>query len=187
MAENSYKINIGMKVKSNLLSLITYLFVLIVLALIFGFVVSIFIGNVSIFNVLIIGSITFPFFIFLGIALLISLVYTPIYYNSISYEVNAKEFVIRDGVFGRSEKSLPYSKVQHVVVSQSFWDRWLGIADVNIQTAGQGEVVARRNGQQQAGFGGPQIPALLLGDALKVRDFIISKVDSTKGTGIVSK
>ena len=109
---------------------------------------------------------------------------TVLYFRSLTYEIDDDEFVLRKGILGRSEKILPYGRIQHITIAQDFWERIFGIANVNVETADPNDVVTEKGGQVV--FVGPQIPALLLKDANKVKDFIVAKLDKTKGTGLIS-
>ncbi len=83
----------------------------------------------------------------------------------------------------RSEKILPYSKIQHVIILQGFWERQFGIANVKIQTA-RPSVIAQKG---RVISDSPVIPALLKEDAVKIRDYMMDVVNRTKGTGIISQ
>jgi uncharacterized membrane protein YdbT with pleckstrin-like domain len=99
---------------------------------------------------------------------------------SISYSVDTKDFTFKGGIISRFEKILPYSKIQHVVTYESFWQRILGLSSLSIETA-------RQNGMQSglqygrgnqdnnlAGMRNPVIPDLKKDEAEKLKNYIIS-------------
>lgn len=101
-----------------------------------------------------------PFLVLL-IILLIRTLWDIIYLRSYRFECKKNEFFFSGGIVSRFEKNLPYSKIQHVIIYETFLQRILGIASVSIETA-------RESG------GGLTIPDLLKGDAIKLKDYIVS-------------
>jgi uncharacterized membrane protein YdbT with pleckstrin-like domain len=129
--------------------------------------------------VLLIFKVSFPYA--LPVAVVVSIMvfiiagavgfYVFLYVKSIEYSLDENNFVLRGGVISRFEKVLPYSRIQHVIIQQSFWQRILGLASVSIETA--------RETRIPVGYGyrtmekSPIIPDLNLEDAKKLRDQII--------------
>lgn len=66
-------------------------------------------------------------------------VYQYAYYRRFEYEVTPDTLDVDSGVFSRQRREVPLSRVQNVDVSQNIIQRILGIAVVDIETAGGGE------------------------------------------------
>jgi uncharacterized membrane protein YdbT with pleckstrin-like domain len=169
--QGSYPINIGKSILAGLFSLIITFAVLFFIGLVFLFIFPV---------------VTLVLFMFMGFILflsVISFIFQYLYLINLSYEVNDKNFVLKGGIIGKFEKILPYSKLQHVIVNQSWGQRIFGISTVCIQDASQQVIMQGRN--QGPVIDVPTIPGLFKEDALKLRDFIIIEILKTKsGQGI---
>ncbi|WP_336037377.1 PH domain-containing protein [Halobacterium yunchengense] len=64
--------------------------------------------------------------------------YEVAYYRRFEYELTDDSLDIRSGVFSRREREIPLRRVQNVDVTRSFVARLLGIAEVDVETAGGG-------------------------------------------------
>ena len=104
----------------------------------------------------------------------------------IKYNFEKEVISIKGGIIARYEKNLLYSKIQHVVITQSFWERMFGIANVIIQTAGNDGLAMQQNSGQnrQLAFNQPAVPALLKEDAEKVKNEIVLRLSKFKGQGL---
>lgn len=104
----------------------------------------------------------------------------------IRYNFEKDVLSIRGGIIARYEKNLLYSKIQHVVITQSFLERMFGIANVIVQTAGNDGMSMQQNSGQnkQLAFDQPAVPALLKEDAEKMKNAIISRLSKFKGQGL---
>ena len=71
-----------------------------------------------------------------GAILLAALAYEVAYYRRFAYELTADTLDISSGVISRREREIPYRRIQNVDVSQSVFQRALGIAAVDLETAG---------------------------------------------------
>jgi putative membrane protein len=60
-------------------------------------------------------------------------------YLTFRYRLGAEELMIREGVLTRNERHIPYARIQNVDVTQNPFHRWLGVAQVRIETAGGDE------------------------------------------------
>ena len=74
--------------------------------------------------------------------LAVSIGYELLYYRRFSYELTADTLDLSSGVFNRREREIPYGRIQNVDVSQNIIQRALGIAAVNVETAGGGSTEA---------------------------------------------
>ena len=71
-------------------------------------------------------------FIFLPTA-----VFHAIRYFTLTYRIGNGELVIRSGVLFRRERRIPFDRVQEVEVHQGILHRLLGLAKVDLSTAGK--------------------------------------------------
>ena len=87
-----------------------------------------------------------------GVALAAVLVWQFAYYKRFEYEVTDDSFDIRSGVVSRRNRQIPLRRVQNVDVTENVVHRLLGIAQVNIETAGgnQSEASLRYVGADRA-------------------------------------
>ncbi|MFW6320612.1 MAG: PH domain-containing protein [Halohasta sp.] len=73
---------------------------------------------------------------------LLMLGYEAAYYRRFRYELTDDTFDIRSGVFNRREREIPYGRIQNVDISRSLVQRLVGLAELNIETAGGGSTEA---------------------------------------------
>ncbi|OYR44653.1 PH domain-containing protein [Halorubrum sp. Hd13] len=71
-----------------------------------------------------------------GAILIAALAYETAYYRRFDYELTADTLDISSGVISRREREIPYRRIQNVDVSQSVIQRAIGIAAVDLETAG---------------------------------------------------
>jgi putative membrane protein len=75
--------------------------------------------------------------------LALALAYQVAYYRRFEYDLAAETLDIRSGVVGRRTREIPYGRVQNVDISRNAVQRLLGIAAVDVETAGGGETEAQ--------------------------------------------
>lgn len=77
-------------------------------------------------------------FVVLGLVALalVVLAYEVAYYQRYTYELTSDTLDIGSGVVSRREREIPYRRIQNVDISQNILQRILGIAAVNVETAG---------------------------------------------------
>lgn len=76
----------------------------------------------------------------LGLAVLVA--WEVAYHRRFEYELTRESLDIRSGVFSRREREIPLRRVQNVDVTRSFVARILGLAEVDVETAGGGSTEA---------------------------------------------
>ena len=114
MANNPYPIQIKKRILFNLICSIVFVVAVILIAAIFSLTAAVYIT------------------IILSSIVIIGLLFNFLYLKSIEYSLDDKNFTFRGGVISRFEKFLPFSKIQHVVIYESFWQRLLGLSSVSI-------------------------------------------------------
>jgi putative membrane protein len=77
--------------------------------------------------------------VLVGVAALALVGYEVAYYERFEYELTPDSLDIRSGVFARRDREIPLRRVQNVDVTRSAVQRVLGLAAVNVETAGGSE------------------------------------------------
>jgi len=104
-------------------------------------------------------------------------------YDTTWYVVSSRSLRIRRGIWIIHETTITFENIQNVIVRQGPLQRWFGIADVMIQTAGGGS----------GGHGHGQAPPWAAGhiglfegvaNAHEIRDKILSRVRATRSGGL---
>jgi putative membrane protein len=90
-------------------------------------------------------------------------------YRNLGYALSGRYFCARRGWAGRSTHVVPIKKIQAVEVRQSPFDRWLGLATLSVDTAGQAYT-----------GGGPQISNLPLDEARAVACELAHRASATR-------
>ena len=135
------------------------------------------------FKLIVFGALLLPVIVFYLISLLIQLIYNYLYLSSLNYSTAGKNFLFAGGILSKFEKNLPYSKIQHIIIYESFWQRIFGICSVAIETAGSGGFNMTQFSQSNQNIPvstGPLIPDLKKEDAEKLKNEIISKSKNYK-------
>lgn len=68
--------------------------------------------------------------------LIISFVYPQFKYKYFTFEVKDNELIINRGILTRIKTLMPYSKLQHIDLRQSIFDRMYNLAKLTLYTAG---------------------------------------------------
>lgn len=56
-------------------------------------------------------------------------------YASYGYRLDEDELVIQEGIVTRNERHVPYGRIQNIDLAQNPLQRWLGVAEVRVETA----------------------------------------------------
>lgn len=70
------------------------------------------------------------------LALLAITAYEITYYNRFDYHLTESTLDIHSGVFNKREREIPYRRIQNVDITRNIVQRLLGIAAINLETAG---------------------------------------------------
>ncbi|UCE41262.1 MAG: PH domain-containing protein [Candidatus Aminicenantes bacterium] len=62
-----------------------------------------------------------------------------IWVKNLSYIIGEEKITIHKGILTKVQKNIPYRAVTDFIVNRSIFDRFLGIASIRIQTAGQSQ------------------------------------------------
>lgn len=94
------------------------------------------------------------YFPYLLIALPIYLIANPLIRANFHYSTEDKFFVVRQGVFSKKQRNLPYGVVQNVFVKQDVFDRIFGLASLRIENASQSGGKGNFGGSKSFRLGG---------------------------------
>ena len=75
----------------------------------------------------------------------VGVAYGVAYYYRFEYALTPDTFDVYSGVIGRQEREIPYRRIQNVDVTESIFHRIVGVAIVQIETAGGSETEATLN------------------------------------------
>ena len=119
--------------------------------------------------------------IIIGIIQLIQIFWNLLYLHSLGYSLDNKNLTFKGGVISRFEKIIPFSKIQHVIVYETLWQRVFGLSSLSIETARESEYNTGLRPQQRTvrTLTGPFIPDLNKEDAEKLKNRIIT-ISNTK-------
>lgn len=119
-----------------------------------------------------------------GLAWLGILVQIPLTYAALRldfemrwYMLSDRSLRIREGVFTVREKTMTFANIQQISVKQGPLQRLLGIADIEVRTAGGGSAPEGGGGMHQGYFRGVE-------DAESIRDTIHDRVRRYRAAGL---
>jgi putative membrane protein len=69
--------------------------------------------------------------------------YSVVYSFGFRYELGASEIVVREGIFFRTERHVPYERIQNVVQKRNLLHRAFGVCELRLESAGTGKSEAR--------------------------------------------
>lgn len=111
--------------------------------------------------------VTFPYFLIVigGYLILTGIVLILAYasYDFMGYVIRERDILFKSGIFFRSQIIIPFTRIQHCETHQGPIDRWFGLAEIAVFTAG--------------GSGGDLlIPGLKAEDAENLKVFITRRI-----------
>ncbi len=77
-----------------------------------------------------------------GVIFVLMVIVGPILFiwvKNLSYIIGEEKITIHKGILTKVQKNIPYRAITDFVVNRSIFDRFLGIASIRIQTAGQSQ------------------------------------------------
>ncbi|MDP3987241.1 MAG: PH domain-containing protein [Nanoarchaeota archaeon] len=146
------------------------------LSLIFLAVIAVAVGmQISIVIALVIGLVFF---------IVPAEIYARMAYNRYLYEISSREVKIERGIIWKRYISIPYERIQNVNVHRGILARIFGFSTIDLETAGHsgfGFRYGRRNKRYESEG---HLPAVGMGDAEKIRDFVMKKIKQTHSSGM---
>jgi membrane protein YdbS with pleckstrin-like domain len=104
-------------------------------------------------------------------------------YDTTWYVVTDRSLRIRRGIWIIHETTITFENVQNVSVSQGPIQRWFGIANVLVETAGGGSQTQQRH---EHGMSSASHQGLIEGieDATRIRDLLLSRMRRSRSAGL---
>ncbi|MBX7157248.1 MAG: PH domain-containing protein [Verrucomicrobiae bacterium] len=132
---------------------------------------------------LLIGGLVFNYSFYYGPHYLIVV---PFYFiikmlakENFSYSIEAKFFVVKEGIITKKQRSLAYGMIQNILIKQDWFDRIFGLATLCIENASQGGAKRknrRKNGALRSLSNKVNIPGLRKKDADALKLILIHKI-----------
>lgn len=143
---------------------IFFVFTFFVFYPLFSLLEEIFKGGVAVF-----GTIIATFLI----TAIISYIAAFLIYKNYEYDLTKEGFRKKYGVISKNDISIPYDRIQNVDIERSILARILGLAEVNIHTAGEMSFRGRSGliSKKSEGF----IPGVLPQEAERIRKKLINR------------
>jgi membrane protein YdbS with pleckstrin-like domain len=126
------------------------------------------------------------YFPYLLIALPIYLIANPLIRANFHYSIEDKFFVVKQGVFSKKQRNLPYGVIQNVLAKQDIFDRIFGLASLRVEDASRGgggsarksfRLTSSRQGESVGASGNKvNIPGLRKKDAEALKNIILQKM-----------
>lgn len=130
-----------------------------------------------------IGLITSPFFFALAVVPdIIAYLAIHLRYDTTWYVMTGRSLRIRRGIWVIRETTITFENVQNVTVNQGPLQRFFGIADVRVDTAGGGGAVQGPHGTQAANPHQGLIEGIA--NARDIRDRILTRLRASGTTGL---
>lgn len=104
-------------------------------------------------------------------------------YDTTWYVLSDRSLRIRRGIWTIHETTITYENIQNVSVNQGPLQRWFGIADVVVDTAGGGGMVAGPHGTPVGG-GGHHGLVEGVADAERIRNLILGRLRHSVDAGL---
>lgn len=127
-------------------------------------------------------ALTVPLWALLVVPGVISYVAMHLRYDTMWYVITDRSMRIRRGIWILHEVTITFENVQTVKVSQGPIQRWFGIGDVEVRTAGGG-MVMDAHGNQHAGSGHHGVIEGIT-NAGEIRDLILNQLRLSKTAGL---
>lgn len=142
------------------------------------------VGNVLFRNPeAILGVFVFMILFIIFFVLIVGEIYARMSYNRWLYEFGKEHLKIERGIIWKRYSNVPYERVQNVDIRRGILARIFGFSELEIQTAGYSmQAYGRRRGFNRMHSEG-YIPAVEMGEAEKIREFLMKKI-SKKGQGL---
>lgn len=107
-----------------------------------------------------------------GPGLIIALPYRYFRYHTLRYRFDEEGIHMKVGILFRREVNLTYSRIQDIHLRSNFVERWLGLANIQVQTA--------------SGSSGPELVIEGFKNFEEIRDFLYTRMrgyhDAVRGT-----
>ena len=101
---------------------------------------------------------------FIGVPIFLSFLLAKLSFNKKGYAFRAHDAIYKEGLISETTTIIPFNRVQHVALHQGFISRKLGLASIELFTAGVSSSDLK-------------IPGILLEDAQKIKNLVSQKIN----------
>lgn len=119
-----------------------------------------------------------------GIPLIFFYIWARLTYHFYRYELAPEGFKRESGVVFKRYVTISYDRIQNIDIHRGLFDRFLGLSNLSIQTAGASVVVKRGNIVSAVGGAEGFLPGLSYEVAEQLRGELIARARQTKSQGI---
>lgn len=168
----SYRINIGKQTLCSLLESAAGLLILVCIFMVISFSINPAIGMIA-------RMIAGWFGIMIGL-IVIGILFQALSLSFLSYDLTPQTIIMRGGIIARYERNVPFSRVQHIVITQTLMQRFFHLSTLSVQNADQGNIVQTQNTL----LANISLPGLTQVDAVSLKKEVLAKVTKSKGSGI---
>lgn len=167
-----YRINIGKQTLCSLLESAAGLLILVCIFMVISFSINPAIGMIA-------RMIAGWFGIMIGL-IVIGILFQALSLSFLSYDLTPQTIIMRGGIIARYERNVPFSRVQHIVITQTLMQRFFHLSTLSVQNADQGNIVQTQNTL----LANISLPGLTQVDAVSLKKEVLAKVTKSKGSGI---
>ncbi len=133
--------------------------------------------SILIFGNSFLGGLLVFLFICIIFVLIVGEIYARMAYNRFLYEIGHDNVKIEHGIIWKKYTSIPFERVQNVDIKRGIIARIFGFSTLEIETAGQSGIAGYYGrGGRRAYHSEGHLPAIDIGDAEKIREFIMKKI-----------
>lgn len=105
--------------------------------------------------------------VFIGAMIFLSFFQAKLSFNKKGYAFRTHDAIYKEGLISETTTIIPFNRVQHVALHQGFISRKLGLASIELFTAGGNSSDLK-------------IPGILLEDAHKIKNLVSQKINTPK-------
>lgn len=112
--------------------------------------------------------------VFIGILVVLAglIIFTKLSFNKKGYAFREHDAIYKSGLISETTTIIPFNRVQHVALHQGFISRKLGLASIELFTAG-------------GSSSDLEIPGLLLADAQIIKNLVSQKINPPKKEEVI--
>ena len=114
--------------------------------------------------------------------LIVCYLWARLAYKFYRYELVDHGFRKESGVIYKRYVTIPYDRIQNVDIYRGIWARFLGLSDLQIQTAGSSAVMSSSSSLGMGAEG--RLPAISKEEAERLRDELINRARQSKNQGL---
>lgn len=125
----------------------------------------------------IIGLVLEPAYFSLVIAIYLMLLYitAAVVHHNYYFEVNSSAFRKEFGVLHKMDVTIPFNRIQNVNITRSLSDRMLGLARVDVESAGSSSVTAKNTAGGSMTKSEGHLPGVTMRQAQEIHEILVNR------------